>query len=66
MVSSNTTKIAGIVETTPLLKVFDRYLGDGLHDPDNRLLVAPETGEVEPDEAEQSTLTGAVSDLFSE
>lgn len=54
----------GIVEPTPLLKVFDQYLGDGLHNPDDRPVVAPETDTAEPDTAETSWPTSAVSGLF--
>lgn len=55
----------GIVEPTGLLEVFDQYLGDGLHHPEDRLLLSPEAGGTESDEAEKSKLTSAVSGLFS-
>lgn len=58
-------KKRGIVEPTPLLDVFDQYLGNGLNDPDDQLLVVPETGAADPTEAERSKLTSAVSGLFS-
>lgn len=50
----------GTVEPTPLLAVFRRYVGDGLHDADDHLTVPAEAGE-----SEGTGLTTAVTGLFS-
>lgn len=50
----------GIIEPTPLLKVFEPYVGDGLDDTDDHLSVPPDAGETE-----ESGLTSAVTALLS-